>query len=385
VIEQVIASSDYQKRRNDVLAFNSNSRTQVRGIAMTPVKFGISFTRRTLNQGNAHVNVYLDGTVQVSTGGTEMGQGLNTKIRQLVADQFGLPVAHVRVMPTSTEKNNNTSPTAASAGTDLNGTAAMRACAQVTRRLAQVAANKLSKGECGIAADDIRFAEEHAFASCNPTDRIPFRELVAAAYEERIDLGARGFYATPGVDLNRETGQGTPFYYFTNGASVAEVCIDRFTGDVVVERVDLLIDLGRMVNPAIDRGQVVGGFVQGMGWVTTEALIYKDDGHLLSDSATTYKIPSATDVPKDFRVAFLDNDNRINLFGSKAVGEPPLLMAISVWAAIKNAVAAATGCADLDLPATGEEVLKRLSAGDATSIPANVNGVAQKRPATAVT
>jgi xanthine dehydrogenase large subunit len=383
LLDHVAASSDYTERRAAALAFNAASRTHLRGIALTPVKFGISFTRRTLNQANALVNVFRDGTVQVSTGGTEMGQGLNTKLRQLVADQFGLPVAAVRVMPTSTEKNHNTSPTAASASTDLNGTAAVRACEAIRRRLAAVAARRFVTDGLEPSPDHVDFADELVFDRRDPSRRISFREAVADAYEQRVDLGARGFYATPGVDFNRETGRGTPFLYYTNGAAVAEVLIDRFTGELCVERVDLLMDLGRMINPAIDRGQVVGGFVQGMGWVTTEALVYGPSGELWSDSATTYKVPNVSDVPADFRLNFFDNpDNHENVYGSKAVGEPPLLLAVSVWAAVKQALASvAPGRRPrLDLPATNEEILRRLAEGQespaeaGTSDDVSVNG-----------
>ncbi|HTK73784.1 MAG TPA: molybdopterin cofactor-binding domain-containing protein, partial [Gemmataceae bacterium] len=388
VLDGVAASSNYVERRAAVAAFNARSRTHLRGIALTPVKFGISFTRATLNQGNALVNVFRDGTVQVSTGGTEMGQGLTIKIRQLVADQFGLAVEAVRVMPTSTEKNHNSSPTAASASTDLNGSAAVRACEQIRERLGILARERLAQdssvaglceaGRVSIGhakpasqrpatedAGQVEFADGFVFDRREPSRRLSFRQLVADAYEKRIDLGARGFYATPGVDFDRATGQGTPFFYYTTGAAVAEVLIDRFTGELRVERIDLLMDLGRMINPGIDRGQVIGGFVQGMGWVTTEALSYSPAGELWSDSATTYKIPNVSDVPADFRVAFLDNpNNRENLYGNKAVGEPPLLLAVSVWAAVKHALASAAPgrCPRIDLPATNEEILRRLTA-----------------------
>ena len=265
-----------------------------------PVKFGISFTRRTLNQANALVNIYLDGTIQVSTGGTEMGQGLNTKIRQLVADEFALPLEAVRVMPASTEKNNNTSPTAASASTDLNGTAALRACETLKEpaRRGGRAPFRLGRRRNRAFADahPLR-ARGRASTFAGPASRLDFRELVRLAYEERVDLGARGFYATPGVDFNRETGRGNPFLYFTNGAAVSEVVIDRLTGELAVTRVDILMDLGRSLNPAIDRGQVIGGFVQGMGWVTTEELLYSETGELLSHSPNNYKIPSVECMP----------------------------------------------------------------------------------------
>lgn len=365
MFDRLVESARYKERRAEIQTFNRESRRALRGLALTAVKFGISFTRRTLNQGNALVNVYTDGTIQVSTGGTEMGQGLNTKIRQLVAGQFDLPAEAVLVMPTSTEKNNNTSPTAASAGTDLNGTAAVRACEQIRQRLAEVAARHFASTPEGIEASppDIRFEQGRVFDIRKPHERLTFAELVALAYELRVDLGARGFYATPGVDFNRDTGRGNPFLYYTNGVAASEVLIDRFTGDVKVVRVDLLMDVGQSINPGVDRGQVIGGFVQGMGWVTTEELRYSDTGELWSHSPTTYKIPNVTDVPAEFHVEFLDNpENRMNVFASKAVGEPPLLLGISVWAAVKHALTSAAGHAvTLDLPATNEEVLRRLS------------------------
>lgn len=365
VLDRLIESSDYAVRRAEVLAFNAESPTHLKGIAIIPVKFGISFTRRTMNQGNALVHVFLDGTVQVSTGGTEMGQGLNTKLRQLVADQFGLTMESVRVMPTSTERNHNTSPTAASASTDINGTAAVRACEQIKRRLSAVAAQHL-----GIDIEQVEFANQVVFKRQDANQHIAFSQLVCMAYEQRVDLGARGFFATPGLEFDRETGKGAPFFYYTNGAAVAEVLIDRFLGDVKVQRIDMLMDLGRMINPAIDRGQVIGGFVQGMGWVTTEKLTYGPDGRLWSDSATTYKIPNVTDVPADFRVNFIDNPhNRDNIYSNKAVGEPPLLLAVSVWAAVKQALASMCPgrIAPLDLPATNEEVLRRLTEFEKTN------------------
>jgi xanthine dehydrogenase large subunit len=360
------ARSQYRKRREEVARFNSESRTHVRGLAMTGVKFGISFTTKFLNQGNALVNVYTDGTIQVSTGATEMGQGVNVKIRQLVADEFGLEPGRVVLMPTSTEKNNNTSPTAASASTDLNGAAAVRACREIKRRLRRFAASRLADAEAGMTASGahIQFRDGHAFDSRRPDARIPFGQLCNEARRERVDLGARGFFATPGVDFNRETGQGTPFFYYTQGAAVAEVLVDRFTGELRVPRVDLLIDIGRSINPGVDRGQIIGGFIQGMGWVTTEALIYDARGNLLSYSPTTYKIPAITDVPEVFNVATFDNsDNVRNVYRSKAVGEPPLMLGIAVWAAVKNALSyVAPGVSnDLQLPATGEEILRCLT------------------------
>jgi xanthine dehydrogenase large subunit len=365
VVDGLAGSSEYRRRREAVRAFNTSSRSYLKGLALTLVKFGISFTRRTLNQGNALVNIYLDGTVQVSTGGTEMGQGLNTKIRQLVADQFAIPVDAVQVMPTSTEKNNNTSPTAASASTDLNGMAAVRASEAIKARLAEVASRLLASPDGGIAASTAHVVFEGGGvvdARC-PGRRLDFKDLVRRAYEERVDLGARGFYATPGVDFNRETGRGNPFLYYTNGAAVAEVLVDRLTGAVKVTRVDILMDIGRSINPAIDRGQVVGGFVQGLGWATTEELRHSDAGELLTCSPSNYKIPAVTDIPPDFRVAFLDRDNPVNVHGSKAVGEPPFVLGVAVWAAVKDALryGATERGTGLRLPATGEEVLRHLS------------------------
>ena len=365
VVDGLAGTSEYGRRREALATFNASSPSYLKGLALTPVKFGISFTRRTLNQGNALVNIYLDGTVQVSTGGTEMGQGLNTKIGQLVADRFALPIEAVQVMPTSTEKNNNTSPTAASASTDLNGMAAVRASEVLKARLAEVASRLLASPGDGIAAspDHVAFEAGAAGDVRQPGRRVEFKDLVRRAYEERVDLGARGFHATPGVDFNRETGRGNPFLYYTTGAAVAEVLVDRLTGAVKVTRVDILMDIGRSINPAVDRGQVVGGFVQGLGWATTEELRYSDAGELLTCSPSNYKIPAVTDIPPDFRVEFLDRDNPGNVHGSKAVGEPPFVLGIAVWAAVKDALRAGaegrgTG---LRLPATGEEVLRHLS------------------------
>jgi xanthine dehydrogenase large subunit len=365
------AQSQYRKRREEVARFNDASRSQVRGLAMTGVKFGISFTTSFLNQGNALVNVFTDGTIQVSTGATEMGQGVNVKIRQLVADEFGLDPSRVRLMPTSTEKNNNTSPTAASASTDLNGAAAVRACRTIKRRLRHFAAVRIADAQAGLTPSSayIKFGDDHVFDCRRPEVRLSFSQLCAEARRERVDLGARGFFATPGVDFNRETGQGTPFFYYTQGAAVAEVIVDRFTGEMSVPRVDLLIDIGRSINPGVDRGQIVGGFIQGLGWVTTEALVYDARGNLLSYSPTTYKIPTITDVPDVFNVATFDNnDNVRNVYRSKAVGEPPLMLAIAVWAATKNALwyLAPDQPIDLQLPATGEEILRCMTQSTAT-------------------
>ena len=365
ILDTLAVRCDFDRRLAEVEAANARDPLVLRGLAMMPVKFGISFTAKFLNQGNALVNVYYDGTVQVSTGGTEMGQGLNTKIQQLVADEFGLPPEQVILMPTSTEKNCNTSPTAASAGTDLNGAAAVEASRTIRARMADWAAARFAAKGLATSPEDVGFAGGWVYDIRRPDQRIAFGELCAAARRDRVDLGARGFYATPIAGFDVTTGQGSPFFYYTQGAAAAEVRIDRFTGDLVVTRVDLLIDIGRSINPGVDRGQVIGGFVQGMGWVTGECLVYDEKGRLLSDSPTTYKIPAASDVPADFRCEFFPNDDNVeNVARSKAVGEPPLMHAICVWSAVKHALSCVSPAAArrLCLPATGEEILRALHA-----------------------
>jgi xanthine dehydrogenase large subunit len=362
LFQQLRESSNYNQRRREIDAFNQSSRTHLRGMSLTPVKFGISFTKKTLNQANALVNIYTDGSVMVSTGGTEMGQGLNTRVRQIVADELGVDYDAVVVGATSTEKNNNTSPTAASSGTDLNGAAAAAAATTLRHRLAEFASTILGDADVGLtpSPDHVRFEDGKVFDTRLPQHTMTFAQLICRAYMERINLGERGFYITPGVDFNRETGKGHPFLYYTNGAAVAEVLIDRFTGELKVERVDLLMDAGKCINPGIDRGQVTGGYIQGQGWVTTEELKYSPTGELLSHSPTTYKIPNISDVPAIFNVEFLDNpDNVVSLRGSKALGEPPLLLGLCAWTAVKNALASvsAEAAAKLALPATGEMIL----------------------------
>lgn len=352
ILDRLEETSDYRTRVAAVRAFNAASSTQLKGIAMSAIKFGISFTTKFLNQGNALVNVYTDGTIQVSTGGTEMGQGLNTKIQQLVADEFDLDPSQVKLMPTSTEKNNNTSPTAASAGTDLNGSAAVKACREIRERLQAFAAERFS-----VKPEQIRFEEGHVINMLDTAQRVTLGELCDLARRERIDLGARAFYATPGVHFDRETGTGEPFFYFTTGAAVSEVTIDRLTGEMRVDRVDLLMDVGEMINPGVDYGQITGGFIQGVGWVTTEELCYESKtGRLLSTSPTTYKIPNVTDLPATLNVeTFANPKHKINVRRSKAVGEPPLMLGISAWLAAKHAIShLSDGPVDLALPATCE-------------------------------
>ena len=354
LFEQLHKTSDYAERRKVISTGAAGPRgNEIKGLAITGVKFGISFTTKFLNQGNALVNVYTDGTVQVSTGGTEMGQGLYTKIQQIVADDLGVRFEDVRVMPTSSEKSNNTAPTAASAGTDLNGNAAAVACRKIRERLANYVAKLW-----GVAAEEIKFESNLVTAASG--HKITFKELTQRAWRERISLGERGFYATPGLDFDYATGKGSPFYYFTNGACVAEVTIDRFTGALTIDRLEVLMDIGKSINPGIDRGQLIGGLVQGIGWVTAEELKYNDKGALLSHSPTTYKIPNIQDIPDDLRLEFFDNKlHDFNIRSSKAVAEPPLMLGLAVFCAVKNALSYLKPgeCIDLKLPATNEEIV----------------------------
>ncbi len=369
IFDELHETSDYKRRHEAVKAFNDKSKTKLRGISMSAVKFGISFTTKFLNQANALVNVYLDGTVQVSTGATEMGQGVNTNIKQLVAEEFSIPSEHVIVMATSTEKNNNTSATAASSATDLNGSAAVNACRTIKKTMAECAAGHFSKieGAPELNIDSIKFENGKVFDERNAEQQLSFAELVLMAYRERRHLGEKGFYATPHIEFDWLKGKGTPFLYYTNGCAVAEIEIDRFTGDLRILRLDVLMDIGKEINPGINRGQITGGIVQGIGWVTTEELRYADSGALLSHSPTTYKIPNIQDIPDTFNVNVIANDKNtglnVNVRGSKAVGEPPLCLGVSVWLAVKHALSFVSEAElpRLALPATNEQILSRLS------------------------
>ncbi len=371
IFQKLEARADYKNRLAQIEKFNGESPLYLKGISLTPIKFGISFNTKFLNQASALVNIYLDGTVQVSTGATEMGQGVNTKIRQIVAEELCLPVEAVRMMATSTEKNNNTSATAASSGSDLNGSAAADACRKLKARLVECAAGHLMSDHPDV--DSVEWDETGIWDRRDPKNRLSFQQLVKLAHLDRVSLGERGFYATPGLSFDWEhrdpqtgkiTAYGRPFLYFTTGCACSEVLIDRFTGDVKVVRSDLLMDIGRPINPGIDRGQIAGAFIQGMGWVTTEDLRYSDTGDLLTHSPTTYKIPNIQDVPEVFNIDWIDNpDNTVNLRRSKAVGEPPLMLALSVWTAVKHALSFVSNgdIVKLNLPATNEEVLTRLT------------------------
>lgn len=378
-------TSDYDSRKQKIEAFNKISSMHTRGISVTAIKFGISFTTRFLNQANALVNVFTDGSIQVSTGATEMGQGVYTKIAQVVQEAFSVPMDDIRVMPTSTEKNSNTSATAASSGSDLNGRAAELACDIIKARLSRLALQVLNRPSelrgrkvAGTgSAPEIIIDDSNSNLTCEvefkdgfvidpkTKNKISFKDLLQEAYLNRISLSAYGFYRYPGIYFNKETGQGKPFFYFTNGVAVSEVSLDKYTGEVKVLRSDILMDLGRPQNPDIDMGQVTGAFVQGMGWVTTEKLFYNEKGVLKTYSPSTYKIPSVHDIPREFNVEFIENNlNERNLKGSKAVGEPPLMLAISVWTAVKNAMAShaeAKKIPKLVVPASQEAVLMGLN------------------------
>ncbi|NRF67045.1 xanthine dehydrogenase molybdopterin binding subunit [Aquincola sp. S2] len=338
IIEPLVArleeSCDYRARRTQIAAFNATSPVLKRGLALTPVKFGISFNVAHFNQAGALVHVYTDGTILANHGGTEMGQGLNTKVAMVVAHELGVRLDRVRVTATDTHKVANTSATAASTGSDLNGKAAQDAAKQIKHRLAGFAA-----GKHGGAVEDVRFGNDRVLVNGLS---VPFDELVQQAYFARVQLWSDGFYATPGLHWDREKLQGNPFFYFAYGAACSEVVIDTLSGEWKLTRADVLHDVGQSLNPAIDIGQVEGAFIQGMGWLTTEELWWHpQSGKLMTHAPSTYKIPTANDCPADFRVALYDTQNPADtIHRSKAVGEPPLLLPFSVFLAIRDAVSA---------------------------------------------
>jgi len=358
LVDQLEASSRYQQRRVEVAAFNAASEVLKKGLALTPVKFGISFNVPHLNQAGALVHVYTDGSVLVNHGGTEMGQGLNTKVAQVVADALGIPLRQVRCSATDTSKVANTSATAASTGSDLNGRAAEDAALQIRARLAQVAATRF-----GVDPGQVAFADGQVSAGPHA---MAFPELVMQAYLARVQLWSDGFYATPRVHWDSKTMTGHPFFYFAYGAAVSEVVIDTLTGEWKLLRADLLYDAGRSLNPAIDVGQVEGGFIQGMGWLTTEELWWNQDGRLMTHAPSTYKIPAISDCPADLRTTLFDNGNVSDtIHRSKATGEPPLLLPFSVLFAIRDAISAVGEHRinpPLRAPATSEAILDAVDA-----------------------
>lgn len=358
LIDELVASSEYQARRDATRAFNATSPILKKGIAITPVKFGISFNVAHFNQAGALVHVYNDGSVLVNHGGTEMGQGLNTKVAMVVAHELGIRMERVRVTATDTSKVANTSATAASTGADLNGKAAQDAARQIRERLTAFAARK-----AGVAPDTVRFGDDLVVAG---ELRMDFGDLAREAYVARVQLWSDGFYTTPKLYWDQSKLQGRPFYYFAYGAACSEVIVDTLTGEWKLLRADALHDAGKSLNPAIDIGQVEGAFIQGMGWLTTEELWWNKDGKLMTHAPSTYKIPTVNDCPEDFRVRLFQNRNvEDSIHRSKAVGEPPLLLPFSVFFAIRDAIAAVGDYRvnpPLRAPATSEAILDAVEA-----------------------
>ncbi len=369
------ASSEYARRREEIRAFNAASPVLKKGLALTPVKFGISFTATFLNQAGALIHIYTDGSIHLNHGGTEMGQGLNTKVAQVVAEVFQVDVERIQITATNTDKVPNTSPTAASSGTDLNGKAAQNAAETIKRRLVEFAARhwKVSEEDIEFRNNQVRIRELI----------LPFEELIQQAYFGQVSLSSTGFYRTPKIFYDREQARGRPFYYFAYGAACSEVVVDTLTGEYRMLRTDILHDVGDSLNPAIDIGQVEGGFVQGMGWLTMEELVWNAKGKLMTSGPASYKIPAVADMPLDLRVKLLENrkNPEQTVFHSKAVGEPPFMLGISVWCAIKDAVASLADYRAqpaIDAPATPERVLwgveqmRRLKAAQAQAADAAV-------------
>jgi xanthine dehydrogenase large subunit len=401
LITELEKNSNYKSRRLEIEKYNKENKDYIKGLSLTTVKFGISFTTRFLNQGNALVIIHNDGSLQIATGATEMGQGVNARIAEMVTSEFGLPRSSARVMPTRTDKNANTSPTAASSGTDINGAAAVLSTRKIKKRLSELALklleipkDKWASKTAGLGTqpevllDDphlnendpnagaewksgianyfgVEFKDGWVFHPDHLDKKIEFKYLVLEAYLNRISLSDYAFYKIPGIEFNKLTGQGNAFLYFTQGAACSEVSLNRDTGEVKILRTDVLMDLGRPVNEDLDLGQVSGAFVQGLGWVTTENLFYNDQGLLLSHAPSTYKIPNVQDTPREFNIKLLENDeNYANVRGTKAVGEPPLLLALSAWTAINNALTYLprykAEYPSIRIPATSENVLRAM-------------------------
>ncbi|MDV7142325.1 xanthine dehydrogenase molybdopterin binding subunit [Tropicimonas sp. TH_r6] len=351
MVEQLEASSDYTARRAAVDAWNAENPILKKGLALSPVKFGISFTLTHLNQAGALVHVYSDGSIHLNHGGTEMGQGLFQKIAQVAADRFGVGTERVKITATDTGKVPNTSATAASSGTDLNGMAVKAACDEIRDRIAAIVAEQFQAEPSAVRFED---GQVHV-----GPESIPFEDAVMAAYLARVSLSAAGFYKTPKLAWDRIAGRGRPFFYFAYGAAVTEVVIDTLTGENRILRTDILHDAGASLNPALDIGQIEGGYVQGAGWLTTEELVWDDTGRLTTHAPSTYKIPACSDRPDIFNVALWDAPNREEtIYRSKAVGEPPFMLGISAFLALSDAIAACgPGYPALDAPATPERIL----------------------------
>ncbi|NKB61496.1 MAG: xanthine dehydrogenase molybdopterin binding subunit [Gammaproteobacteria bacterium] len=357
IIAQLELDADYWNRRKQVSEFNATSPILKKGLALTPVKFGISFTVSHLNQAGALIHLYTDGSIQVNHGGTEMVQGLMTKVAQIVAQEFQVSTDRIVVTATRTDKVPNTSPTAASAGTDLNGMAALNAAKTLKYRLTHFLSDKYQ-----LPAEEICFKNGEVQLR---DDALSFAEVTKEAWLGRISLSSTGFYKTPKVHYDRQTASGHPFYYFANGASVSEVLIDTLTGEYKLLRTDIIHDVGNSINPALDIGQIEGGFIQGLGWLTCEELKWDNQGRLITDGPATYKIPAISDTPEVFNVRLLQNspNSEATVFRSKAVGEPPLMLTISAWCAIRDAIASVEGRTtfpQLHAPATPEEILRAI-------------------------
>ena len=353
VITQVASEAKYRERRDSVNAFNKVNKRRKRGLALVPLKFGISFTATMLNQGGALLNIYMDGSVSVNHGGTEMGQGLNTKMAQVCADGLGIDLSYVRVTGTDTQKVPNASATSASSGADINGAAIMNATAQMRARLAPVVANML-----GCKDNEVNFANNMAHGGGKSVE---WTAVAKQAWLDRVGLSVAGFYMTPEIKYDFATLTGHAFYYYCYGASVSEVEIDTRTGEWWLKAVDIVHDAGKSINPAIDKGQIEGGYVQGMGWLTMEECIWDKKGKFLTHGPSTYKIPVAGDIPAHFKVTLFDGSNlKPTPFNSKAVGEPPLMLALSTFFALRDAVSASADhktVVHMSAPATPEKIL----------------------------
>ncbi len=358
IIDQLEADSDYWVRRDQINAFNAASPVLKKGLALTPIKFGISFTVSHLNQAGALIHLYSDGSIHLNHGGTEMGQGLMTKVVQIVAEEFQVNPDRIIVSSTRTDKVPNTSPTAASSGTDINGMAALNAARELKQRLVSFLAKKYNANESEVVFDNDQVEIG--------THLISFEQVTREAWLGRVSLSATGFYKTPRIYYDRETATGHPFFYFANGAAVSEVIIDSLTGESKLLRADILHDVGNSINPALDIGQIEGAYIQGVGWLTSEELKWDETGRLLTDGPATYKIPAISDAPRIFNTNLLDNaaNTEPTVFRSKAVGEPPLMLGISAWCAIRDAIGSTAGhrlFPELNAPATPEEILRSIT------------------------
>jgi len=366
IYEQITKSSDYFNRRKEIAAFNKSSEFYKKGIALTAVKFGVSFTTAFLNQAGALVNIYKDGTVIVNQGGVEMGQGLYAKIQHIAAAELGIDPKFIYIPATDTSKVPNTSATAASSGSDLNGMAVKNAIYKLKSRLSEIAADIFNSQnvKSPTLATDILFKENRIFDSRNTKRSINFTELIPIAHKSRISLSATGFYKTPDIHFDVDKGKGRPFHYFAFGMAASEVQLDILTGSHTILRTDIVHDAGDSIDELIDKGQIAGGFIQGVGWCTTEEIKWDEKGNLLNYSPDTYKIPGVRDIPKDFRIDLLPNvPHPIVIRKSKAIGEPPFMHGLSVWLAIKDAVSAVGDHEfepEFSIPATNEVILKSI-------------------------